>query len=336
MKRRDFVRSLSYITGGIAVTSYTIASNISVNKPICIGISTDIHKDIMPDADERLKVFLNTAQMRKVDFVIDLGDFCFTKKENNGFIDIWNSSPLKKYNVLGNHDMDTGTKKDFMQFTGMKKPYYSFDIGDLHFIVLDPNNLYVDGEYIPYANANFYRPARHRGFVDPQQLEWLKQDLTKTEKQCIVFSHQNLEEPEGCNNSDLVREIFAEANKKAEFQKVIAAFNGHHHVDGSKQLDDIQYVHINSMSYVWVGEKYQCAERYSDEINKKYPSLKNTIPFKEPLFAIVTISKGQILIEGVSSSFINPNPGELGMNDTEANTYTPIISNKKLKTATNY
>lgn len=330
MKRRDFVKNISLIAGGVTI-SYNLGACLPVNAPISFGISTDIHNDIIHDGELRLKTFLAEMESKQVDFVIDLGDFCHPVEESKKFAGLWKSSNLKKYNTLGNHDMDLGTKQDFMDFVGMKKKYYSFDNGDFHFIVLDANNLKIGGEYIAYSHANFYKPSEQRAHVDPDQLEWLKEDLGKTKKMCIVFSHQSFENKNACQNQQEVRAIFEEANKEAGFQKVIAAFSGHDHTDYSKEINGIHYVQINSMSYNWVGEKYKCTERFSDEINKKRPNLEKTIPFKDPLFAHVTVGNGTIKIEGVESSFIEPGPEELGMDLNEKeNPFVPKISDRTL------
>jgi hypothetical protein len=332
MKRRTFLRNTSLLFGGLLLSG-NAACNASRNKEkIRFGISTDIHKDVMNDADERLSTYIRKVKEQQVDFIIDLGDFCHPVPENKGFVEIWNSSPVPKYNVLGNHDMDKGTKEDFMNYIGMKERYYSFDQGEFHFVVLDPNNLKIDGEYLPYQHANFYKPAEQRAFIDPEQLVWLENDLLNTNKRCVVFSHQSLEHPAGCKNQDQVRELFEKANKKAGFLKVTAAFNGHDHTDYSKQINGIHYVQINSMSYQWVGEKYKCPERYSEEVNKAYPMMQLTFPYKNPLFAVVTIGDGQITIKGVKGTFVEPGPETFGL--TNGKLYgmplTAKMSNRKL------
>ncbi len=257
--------------------------------------------------------------------MIDLGDFCFPLPENRDFLNMWTRSSLEKYNVLGNHDMDMGTKQEFMQFVGMPERYYSFDKGGFHFVVLDPNNLYVDGEYRPYDHGNFYRAPKERGYLDPPQIQWLKTDLAQTSKNCIIFSHQSFENSDGgCQNGQEVRAIFEKANREAGFQKVITAFSGHHHTDYAEEINRITYIQINSMSYKWVGDKYSAPERFSHEINKKRPALKYTIPYKDPLFAMVTIHNGKIVVEGTETTFIKPGPEELNY-DPRLSSNSPTV-----------
>lgn len=325
MKRRQFIKQLAGISGGIVLTAPFISCNLFSTRKIKFGICSDIHHDIIHDAPDRLNKFLRVAEKRNVDFVVDLGDFCFPLQENRDFLDVWASSPLQKYNTLGNHDMDKGSKQEFMDFVGMSNPYYSFDKGDIHFVVLDPNNIFVNGDYTPYDNGNYYRDEHERGYVDPKQLQWLKQDLAQTNRHCIIFSHQSFENPNGgCQNGSEVRAIFEEANLNAGFNKVVASFSGHHHTDYAEEINQITYIQINSMSDQWVGKKYSAPERFSQEINERRPALKHTIPYKDPLFAIVTIHNGKIMIEGTKSDFIPPGPEELNY-DTQINSNAPTV-----------
>ncbi|MBI9016217.1 MAG: metallophosphoesterase [Phycisphaerae bacterium] len=333
MRRRDFIKNGVLFTGGIALGGCLNVSRFKQHKSIRFGISTDIHQDIMHDAEKRLALYLQAAEKQQVDFVIDLGDFCFAKESNDDFVNIWKSSPLKKHNVLGNHDMDICTKEDFMAYVDMPSRYYSFDAGEFHFIVLDPNNLKIDNKYVPYSKGNFYRDSSERCFVEPQQIKWLKQDLAATDKHCIVFSHQSFQNPRACKNQQEIRAIFEDENTRSGFNKMLAAFSGHDHTDYAREINNIYYIQINSMSNQWVGSKYQCPERFSDSINKKRPSLKYTLPYKDPLYAIVTIEKGMMTIEGIESEFIKPGPKELGL-DSDETDKMPLaakITDRKIK-----
>ncbi|TKG97417.1 hypothetical protein EYV94_03030 [Puteibacter caeruleilacunae] len=333
MRRRDFIKRSALVTGGVLCIPYAWGKNKPQKEDVTFAISTDIHRGMLPDVDDRLDTFLKEVEKRDVDFMIDLGDFCLNSPENAEFVKTWQDAPVEKYNVLGNHDMDRGTKEEFMEFIGMKKRYYSFDKGGVHFIVLDPNNLLIDGKYVPYGNANFYRPAEQRAYIDPEQMAWLKEDIKKTNNHCVIFSHQSFENPKACKNQKEVRAIFEAANEEAGFTKVIAAFSGHDHTDYAKEINGIQYIQINSMTYNWVGSKYQCKERYSEEINKKYPHISKTIPYKDPLFAFVTIKNNKLVVDGVQSTFIEPGPEKLGLAGDSLNGL-PLraeISDRKIK-----
>ncbi len=106
MKRRKFINQL-----GIGVTAAMVPSTIlsftpsirgeNTSKKLKFGIVSDVHKDLMPDADNRLEKFIRQAQKRNVDFIIQMGDFCFGETKNKEFLNIWESYKGPKYHVLG-------------------------------------------------------------------------------------------------------------------------------------------------------------------------------------------------------------------------------------------
>ncbi len=282
-------------------------------KPVTFAVVSDLHQDIAHDAEERLGTFLRAANDNQVDFIIELGDFCMPKEENKPFLKRWQDYAGEKYMLLGNHDMDNCSKEEVMQFIGMNNRYYSFDKGDFHFIVLDPNNIYDGEKYIPYENGNYFGYGEKVSYVDPEQVEWLKKDLQATDQRCIIFSHQSFE----CSsqNREEIRKIFEDENLRAGYKKVAVAFSGHDHTNYMKEINGIAYIQINSASNQWVGEKYACPERFSDEINQKRPALKYTLPYKDALYGVVTLTGDGMQLKGVKSEFIAPGPEELGITD---------------------
>lgn len=267
-------------------------------QKLSIGIVADLHHGLMPDAHRRLEAFLAAASSRRLDFIIQLGDFCHPKSDSNDFLKLWHSYPGKKHNVLGNHDMDFGTKQQIMDLWEMPKKYYSFDTGGFHFVILDCNNLNFDGVYKDFANGNYFGTGQKRDWVDAEQIEWLRSDLKSTNRPTVVFTHQGIGEFWARNaqiNRVNVREALSEANREAGWQKVITVFSGHHHTDHHGERDGVNYLLVNSASYYWVGEEYGSLAKY-----------------KEPLFMFVELEEaGRIVIEGRRSSFIPPTPTEL-------------------------
>lgn len=270
------------------------------SKAIRIGWITDLHHGYIKDATKRLEMFLAEASERKLDFILQGGDFCHPAPEAKAFVHLWNQYRGERYHVLGNHDMDLGSKEDVMNFWGMKEKYYSFDKGDFHFVVLDCNYIFKDGQYVDYANSNYYIDQQNRDLINPEQIEWLKSDLEKTSKQTIIISHQAFDEIwDGWSvpNRHLVRKVIDDCNNRTDFQKVIACFCGHHHVDDHSYINKVHYFQMNSASYYYVG----------DGFGSDGPKA----PYKEPLYAFVTIDPlGQIIIEGNQSSFVAPTPAE--------------------------
>jgi 3',5'-cyclic AMP phosphodiesterase CpdA len=319
MQRRKFLENVIF---GSTVLSFPLAlagCNRS-SKKIKFGICADVHKDIMHDADFRLSEFIESARENNPDFIIQLGDFCRPYDSNKSFMDVWNGFPGPRYHVLGNHDTDGGfTREQTLVFWGAEKKYYSFDSGDFHFVVLDGNE----------KNPSEDRAPGYARYIGKEQQEWLRQDLRSAEKPVIVFSHQSLENEDGIENRQEIRKILTDANTEAGFTKVVACFSGHHHTDYYVKAQGIYYIQINSMSYNWVGGDYQTI-RYSQEIDEKYPWIKYTIPYKDPLFAFVTIKDGMMEIRGKKTEFVGPGPDELGFVKPGISPVVPYISDNKI------
>ena len=94
--RRDFIKS-TLLGGASFVTTWPVLAGAAGQeteslRPLRFGIIADIHKDVMHDADDRLRVFIEHMTREKVDFVLQLGDFCVPKEENLGFLKVWNLS----------------------------------------------------------------------------------------------------------------------------------------------------------------------------------------------------------------------------------------------------
>jgi hypothetical protein len=291
------------------------------DKIVKFGICTDVHKDIMHDADERLSAFIENAKTSDLDFIIQLGDFCRPYDYNLGFLTIWNNFSGEKHHVLGNHETDGGfTREESLRFLGSPAKYYSFDKNDLHFVILDGNDI----------NPSQNKAPGYPRYIGDEQRKWLVNDLKSTKLQTFIFSHQSLE-GDGIENRLEIRKILEEENTSAGFTKIVACFSGHHHTDYAVNIKGIFYIQINSMSYSWVGEQY-AKIRYSDEIDKKYPWIKYTIPYKDPLYATVEVKKETISITGVTSTFVGPGPDELGIAARlENDRIVPFISSRKLK-----
>jgi hypothetical protein len=333
MNRRKFIHQFGK---GSALSLLPFTTTLSFNAKardrinlasICFGIVADVHKDLVPDADQRLEQFIDKARQREVDMIIQLGDFCMGEGKNKGFLSIWETFKGPKYHVLGNHDMDKHSKWEMLDFWGMPKNYYSYDLNGIHFIVLDANFLHENGKYIDYNKANFYVDASLRTFIDPEQIEWFKADLAETSLPTIVLSHQSLWHHQwGVKNRLLLQEIM-----EAAADKIICCFNGHNHIDFHRHLNGIDYIEINSMSYQWMGEKYTSKDRFPEAFYDEYPNLPHIAAYQDPLFAFATLQEGILTIEGVRSQWMKPSPYDLGMPEGfYGSKASPEISDYKL------
>ncbi len=314
--RRNFLKQLT-ILGGTGLSLPLVAGNITdlslekkkAGKSVKFGIISDIHRDLIPDADSRLNIFMKKVEIEKPDFIISLGDFCFGIPENQSFIKQFASAVCPAYHVLGNHDMDRNTKDEMIDFFKIPSRYYSFDSNGYHFVVLDANNLYKDGKYIDYAKANYFVDGSFREYIDDTQIEWFRNDIASTTFPVMVFSHQSLYHYSlGVKNRLELQLIMEEENRKSGYNKVIACFNGHNHLDFYRKINGIHYFDINSASYYWF--EPASPGRYPDKLlYKKYPHLDNIALYKDPLYAFVNIdTKGNFSVKGVQSEWVAPIP----------------------------
>ncbi|MFN3653168.1 MAG: metallophosphoesterase family protein [Armatimonadota bacterium] len=318
---------------GAGALSWLLAEGAGAEEaPLRFGVITDVHQDIMHDAGARLRAFVDRMQRERVDFVIQLGDFCVPHPKNREFLAIWKRFPGPRYHVLGNHDMDgdgedrTGAygyrRAETVAFWGMERPYYSFDRGGFHFVVLDGND-----------RAENPVPG-YRRYLGPEQLEWLRKDLAASHRPTVLFIHQPLERPGGVQNQEEVRAVLEAANREAGRRKVVACFAGHYHRDYAVEINGIHYAQVNSASYFWVGPQF-ARVRYGDEVDRAHPSIKYTVPYREPLWAVVTLDPGkqEIRIEGARTEFVGPAPWELGRTyeEWDGDTIRPAITGRRLR-----
>ena len=319
--RRKF---LKYTAAAVSTVLLPIPALYARTNPLSFGVISDVHHDLIPDAKSRLQAFLDESESRELSFIIQLGDFCIPRPENQSFIDLYNAYSGDKHHVLGNHDMDLGfTRDQAVDFWSMKAKYYSFDQMGVHFVILDGN----DPNPQPFEGYHRY--------LGEAQLEWLKQDLEQTEAPTVIFSHQTLEnEDGGIANMVQVRELLEGINSKAGYTKVLACICGHHHTDYHTQINGIYYIQINSASYRWVGSKFK-VKRYSEELHQKYQWLDHMIPYTDPLFTFVTLDpKGSLVIESKQSAFRGIGPDEMGMPPRPQNDpIVPYISGRQLDLA---
>ena len=315
--RRNFIKKISVGLCGLALN--ISCKRQSDGRKVCFGVITDVHQDLQRDAVQRLQRFLDAAEKRQLDFIIQLGDLSHGK-DLKTIKSVWERYAGKKYSVLGNHDMDHSTKAVVTKELDMPGCYYSYDIQGVHFVVLDSSYMREDDKFLDFDHDNYFRAtAENRDWVAPVELEWLKSDLKRTEKPTVIFSHQGFDElwgiGGGCPNRKEVRAIIDEANR--DKQKVIACFCGHNHVDAYEEINGVHYFEINSASYFWT----DASDMYSNG---------HMIEYKDSLYAFVSLDfdSKEIVIEGCESEFLPPAP-QIGDFPNSEKVY-PYIKNRQI------
>ena len=256
--RRTFLRF------GVGVGSASLSctpGNLSIRgrEPVRFGIVTDCH---YADADPvgtrfyreslgKLAECVDRMNAERVDFLIELGDF---KDENRPPVEQKTLAHLHDvetvfrrfrgptYHVLGNHDMDSISKRQFLsrvENAGIDagRSYYSFDVKGLHCIVLDANYR-SDGR--DYDHGDFdWKDAN----IPASELDWLRRDLAATRGPAIVFIHQLLDGtgPVYVKNAAEVRHVLEASGN------VPAVFQGHHHPGAYSRVGGVHYYTLKGM-----------------------------------------------------------------------------------------
>ncbi len=158
------------------------------------------------------------------------------------------------YQVIGNHDMDYSNQTHESSTQSYQKhfgpDYYSFNIGDVHYIMLN------DVFYYGYA-------YHYMGYFDQRQLDWLKKDLSHIKKSSTVIiglhiptlytdvdAHPNMEKRQ--KNSLINNKVFYECLNGYN----VHILAGHSHTQWNTLISDsiIEHTHSAASAAWWQGE----------------------------------------------------------------------------------
>lgn len=257
---------------------------IKRNNPdeLRIGFITDLHvmsdfdgagnRVLKPEFVSKINYFIERMNNKFVpNFIISNGDTIEGTKvsSNNGMADLslvkrlFDKTTLKKYWVVGNHDLRSVNKEQFMQSLEIDYISKAFVVGKYKIIILDSNFTSEDKDAVPGRGYI-------RGHISEKQIKFLEKELKNTDKRTIVFLHHpplwsvggksNFEFPD---NAKRLQEIFSQ-------NKTFAVFAGH--------IEDLFLQEIDGVKYfvspgIVKNEKYQGA------------------------FSEITIKKGKMIIE---------------------------------------
>lgn len=305
-RRRTFIQLSTSLLVAYHSTRLNACDDTPIS-PVRMGLIADLHQDLVPDASERLEQFLEQSAEQKPHALIQLGDFATPIAKNKSVIERFNATEIPKFHVIGNHDTDGGLKiAQVVDNWQMKSRFYSEMVQGIKLIVLDCND----------------KPLKHRGgypaHIAEDQLEWLQAELQHTGPMLVV-SHQPIAGPAAIDNAAAVQKLMTTAA-----DRILLAINGHTHIDECLEVGGVQYWHVNSASYYWVGSQYK-HESLSKELHAKYPAMSSTCPYRDSLFAFLEIdfARGLLTMTGRESVWIGPSPSDLGIADNPQ--ITPAI-----------
>jgi len=253
VSRREFLRlgAAAFGTGVLGARSFGDVT--SSDRTITIGIFTDSHyadrdrrgSRYYRDSTAKLAQFVEAMNEANPSFAIVLGDYVDkgrTLELELGYLKdietVYRKFRGERRHVMGNHDVATFTKEQFVSGTGMPAPHYSFDSGPFHCVVLDAN---YRKDFSPYKSGNFKWTET---YIPPDEQKWLEADLQGTKRKTIAFIHQTLDDEHGhhgVKNAPDVRKLLESSGK------VIAVFQGHNHRGAYRHLNGIHYFTMRAM-----------------------------------------------------------------------------------------
>lgn len=221
--------------------------------PLTSGYHKGVQRKLVSESERLVKDFVKRMNNEEhPEFVIHLGDLI--EDVNNKAVDIQSFkkiisllTPLKmpiKY-LIGNHDIRTLTEKDISELLGYNHMYYSFDYGAFHFVAL---SFEMTGDHTRVVSDI-------RAAVYSDQVSWIKNDLSKTNKPTIIFIHYGLidDDMKGnfwfeseshfavLRNNEEIRNIFEKSGK------VKAVISAHQHWNKMHVKNGIPYFIVTSM-----------------------------------------------------------------------------------------
>lgn len=321
MDRRKFIKGTTISCMAFSLPNMAWSAFKDASDPIRIGLITDLHQDIMHDGLQRMQAFVEEVRIQQPDAIMQLGDFAYPGEKNKEVIQLFNEAHEQSLHVIGNHDTDAGyTTDQCLSYWGMPGRYYVKEIKGIHFIILDGNE-----------KGSSIHTGGYASYIGKEQQSWLVEQLKTLNGPMVIVSHQPLLGPAEIDNADEIQNILTAAK-----EKILFAINGHTHIDMLLEKEGIPYVHLNSASYLWVGKDYR-HQSYSEEIHEAYPWISYTCPYKDSLFAFMTIDPktGTVTIKGKTSEWQGESPQELEVGNystlTMGKEIVPSISNRKIQ-----
>lgn len=273
-------------------------------KPIRLGVIADLHGGFAVDAETRLDAFLEAMAGKDCDALIQLGDFAYPNQKHQSYADKFNAAHDQTIHVIGNHEFDHGlTRDDCFRAWGIETAYFARDLEGFRMLVLDGNE----------KGSPDYQGGYH-SYIGDQQKNWLTAELKATDRPVVILCHQPLAGNSAIDNATKIQELLAQHK-----DKIVLCIHGHSHVDSLLQVDGVNYLHVNSASYYWVGGETRMAY------------------YKDPLFTTITIdpSKLTVEVESQTSSWAGESPATIGYFDRDdappETIVTPAIRGRLVK-----
>jgi alkaline phosphatase len=231
---------------------FAIINDMHVGPPES-GYAKGIQRKLVTKAEPLVEEFVKKMNNEEhPEFVVNLGDSI--EDVNNREVDIASFkraisllAPLDMpiHYLIGNHDIRTLTQEEIADILGYDQMYYSFDHDSYHFVVL---SFEMIGDHT--------NKLGDIGAVVPQkQLEWLKNDLSQSQKPVVVFVHYGLADDDMQGNFWFEKAPqYGLMKNRAEVRRVLedsgkvrAVLSAHQHWNRMLVHSDIPYITVTSL-----------------------------------------------------------------------------------------
>jgi len=187
------------------------------------------------------------AAMADCDLILCLGDLiddCGDPGKNREILaqaaDLFQSSPIPAYSLMGNHDYHAFTREAFQEIAGSVTPPPVLRLCGK--TLLFPDSAYRE-DSISYSGNPFDWTD---SFLPEAELDFLRTTLADPETaDACVFLHQNLDPDVEMHhiikNAAAAREILTSSGK------VKTVFQGHYHPGHENEIDGIRYITLPAM-----------------------------------------------------------------------------------------
>lgn len=217
------------------------------------GFARGVQRKLISESELLVKMFIEEMNIREQpDFVVNLGDSIEDVNDKKIDVELFKKSifllselNMPTHTLIGNHDVRTLSENEVAEMLGYEKMYYSFDHEGFHFVVL---SFKIVGDHTRIMSDI-------RSIVPTEQLEWLKTDLSKTDRPVILFIHYGLAEDDMKGNFWFEDNAFnAVIDNRAEVRSILeksgnvkAVFNAHQHWNRMNVHSNIPYFTVTSL-----------------------------------------------------------------------------------------